>query len=277
MVKYTPVSGIYVILNTKNGHIYIGQTQDFRQRWRKHLSMLRRGCHDNRHLQSAWNKYGEQAFKFKKLEYCPVGQLNEREQHYLDVYMAKNMCYNLAIDALSPSRGRKMSDEQRQRLSIINKGRKVSESTRLKQSEAGKNKSPEHIEKLRAASVGRKISEETRQKMRDGVKLRPPISEETRRKMSESKTGKKHPNFGKSLTEETRKKISLKATGKTITDETREKLMQAHLGKTLTEEHRQKMSESHKGKIFSDEHRHNLSEAKKAYHASKKLEASDTD
>ncbi|AGE53122.1 GIY-YIG catalytic domain-containing endonuclease [Paramecium bursaria Chlorella virus Fr5L] len=48
-----------------------------------------------------------------------------------------------------------------------------------------------------------KPSEETRQKMR---KAKQNMSEETRQKMSEAKKGEKHPMFGKTPSNETRKK-----------------------------------------------------------------------
>lgn len=96
------ISGIYVILNKKNGKVYIGQAVDFRRRWINHKAALRNNYHGNRHLQAAWNKYGEKPFKFQKLEYCAIEQLDEREQHYLDIYMSKGLCYNIAKDVKSP-------------------------------------------------------------------------------------------------------------------------------------------------------------------------------
>lgn len=184
------VSGIYVIKNTKNGKVYIGQAQDFRKRWDHHKYRLNGGYHSNRHLQHAWNKYGEKAFKFQKLEYCAIEQLDNREQHYLDIYMPKGLCYNLARDVRAPGRGRIITEETRRKLSEANKSRNrspFSEETRRKMSEAAKNKLPP--------------SAETRRKLSEATKNRRSPSEETRRKISETLKGK-------ILSEETRRKLS---------------------------------------------------------------------
>lgn len=94
------------------------------------------------------------------------------------------------------------------------------------------------------------------------------ISEQTRIKMSESKLGEKNSFYGKTHTEETRKKLSEQRIGKNIgqdnpfygkthTEENRkimsenikkqfENLGHPRLGKTFTEKSKNKMSESHK-------------------------------
>ena len=104
------------------------------------------------------------------------------------------------------------------------------------------------------------------------------LSEETRRKMSESQKGK-------TLTEEHRRKLSESKKGennpnfgKVFSEERRRKLSESHKGKTLSAEHRRKiseanknrseetrrkMSESHKGNKFSEEHRKKISESLK--------------
>ena len=61
---------IYRITNTINNKCYIGQTKDYEQRFAEHKRLLRRNKHQNPHLQSAWNKYGEKNFSFDVIEYC---------------------------------------------------------------------------------------------------------------------------------------------------------------------------------------------------------------
>ena len=61
-------SGIYKILNNINGKIYIGSTKNFNKRWVTHKYLLRLNKHENKHLQYAWNKYGEVHFEFIKVE-----------------------------------------------------------------------------------------------------------------------------------------------------------------------------------------------------------------
>lgn len=61
-------------------------------------------------------------------------------------------------------------------------------------------------------------------------------------------SGKNHPNYGKTLKAEIRRKISEAHKGKTLTEEHKRKLSEAHKGKTHTAETRRKMSETRKGK-----------------------------
>jgi group I intron endonuclease len=152
----TIVSAIYIILNTRNNKIYIGQTQDIRRRWAKHRSELNLNKHPNRHLQAAWNKYGAKAFRFKILERCAVDQLDEREQHFLNIYMVKENCYNRSSEA-GTVRGIKRSPESRKRLSEALKGHKISDETRAKigASNKGKSKGVKRDKKLVDANAER--------------------------------------------------------------------------------------------------------------------------
>lgn len=178
------ISGIYVIVNTVNGKVYVGQTSDFRTRWNKHKSSLILGIHDNRHLQAAWSKYGQDVFEFQILEHCSTKQLTEREQYYLDLYKARGNSYNIAMDAHVPARGVKRTEETRRRMSKANTGRICTEETRKKMSEANRNPPKETRQRISAAKLNPPA--ETRQKLSEAAKRRPPMSEETRRKISDS-------------------------------------------------------------------------------------------
>lgn len=94
---------------------------------------------------------------------------------------------------------------------------------------------------------GKKVSEETRRKMSEAQKGRT-LSEETRRKLGESHKGHYH-------YDETRQKISESQKGKTLSEETRRKISESHKGKSswnkgrhLSEETRKKISKNGKGK-----------------------------
>src|SRR5258706_9893255 len=125
------VSGIYIILHKKSGKIYLGQAQNVRIRWNQHRSALKRGNHDNRYLQRAWDKYGAEAFQFKILERCAVDQLDSRENHFLEIFMPKGICYNIAPNA-GTSRGIVRSEETRTRISAAHKDMRHSDETRRK-------------------------------------------------------------------------------------------------------------------------------------------------
>lgn len=197
MSKYTPQSGIYIIKNVKSGKVYIGQAQHIRVRWVTHKRKLANNKHDNSHLQRAWNKHGASVFKFQILEYCPIEQLDEREQHYLDIYMPKGICYNIAIAVDSPTRGRKLTNEHKQKISNANKN--PSAETRARISNANKGKvSPNRGVPL-TAETKRKLSES-----KQGHR----VSFETREKLSKANMGNKQ-HLGFKHSEEAKKKMSL--------------------------------------------------------------------
>ena len=207
-------SGIYVIANTKNGKVYIGQTSNgFNHRWKSHKNQLRGCYHSNPHLQAAWDKYGAKSFKFLVLEYCEIEQLNEREMHHIAIYKARGLAYNLTdggegtlgyIPTLETrakmsvaQKGRKHTPETLAKISAGNKGKKMSHESRAKISAAKKGKiaSSETRAKMSAIRKGRKMpprSAEYCAKISAANKRRPPISEETRAKLSVASKGRKH-------------------------------------------------------------------------------------
>jgi group I intron endonuclease len=109
-------AGIYAIVNSVTGARYIGQAINIQNRWNEHRRCLREDTHSNEHLQSAWNKYGEQAFRFEVLlRYELTGDtaydrmsLILHEQHFIDqIWPASTLTrrprgvYNLAPVASS--------------------------------------------------------------------------------------------------------------------------------------------------------------------------------
>jgi group I intron endonuclease len=143
-------SGIYKILNTANGKIYIGSAVSLDSRWRDHSWNLRRGKHPNRHLQGAWNIYGEDAFQFQVCERVEEGKLIEIEQFYLDKFKPYDplIGYNKSKIAGS-TLGVPCSPERAAKIGHANRGRK---------------QTAEHV--LAKAPYGRSPTEETREKLR---------------------------------------------------------------------------------------------------------------
>lgn len=81
------ISGIYAIINKINGKQYIGSSKSVYYRWNQsHRPDLRNNTHGNRHLQSAWKKYGEDNFSFKVIEECDQSILLEREEHWIEYH-----------------------------------------------------------------------------------------------------------------------------------------------------------------------------------------------
>ena len=76
--------------------MYIGQSKNIKKRWHDHLQNLRQGTHINRHMQSAFQKYGKSAFSFSVIEECDASLLNEREQYWIAQYQTFGpLGYNL--------------------------------------------------------------------------------------------------------------------------------------------------------------------------------------
>ncbi len=132
----------------------MGSTIDFSSRRRQHRSKLRGNKHCNRHLQRAFNKYGEDKFSMVIVEtISTVGDLLPREQAWIDKYDREQL-YNASLVAgatrglnhtaetrakMSAAQlergargenqywlGKGMSDERKARVSEYHKGRKRS-------------------------------------------------------------------------------------------------------------------------------------------------------
>lgn len=98
---------IYKIRNVTNQKFYIGSTTNKRERFRNHRRLLRKGAHHCKHLQAAWNKYGEECFVFEVVEEIPEGSdLWAAEDRWLDEHFGKPYCYNAGRSADAPMRGR---------------------------------------------------------------------------------------------------------------------------------------------------------------------------
>lgn len=85
MLQAINTCGIYAIRKDERV-AYIGHSSNIPRRWREHKSDLRKGNHDNPHLQNSWNDHGPDAFEFIVLEECSEELLVEREQFHMDQY-----------------------------------------------------------------------------------------------------------------------------------------------------------------------------------------------
>lgn len=87
--------GIYYIQNTKTSQLYIGQTKDIKRREREHFRKLKSNSHVNTHLQNSFNKYGEDCFKFKVIEYCEPSELDDLEIKYMALFNVQSTGFNI--------------------------------------------------------------------------------------------------------------------------------------------------------------------------------------
>lgn len=113
------VSGIYAILCVANEKMYIGSSQNIRNRLRTHINRLRKNAHRNDHLQNAWNLYEINSFRFEIVELCEIGKLIEREQFHID---SRENLFNLVMKAGSTI-GYTHTEETRKLMSELAKKR----------------------------------------------------------------------------------------------------------------------------------------------------------
>lgn len=161
------ICGIYEIKNKLNNDRYVGSSFNVSERTRKHRECLRTNRHRNPHLQSAWNKYGEDNFEFNILFECDKEHLLIEEQKLLD----KLPHYNIAKCALSPHTGLKNSKETRAKISKSNLGRIVTKETRVKIGNGNRGivRTPEFNAQMSAARKGKRLPEEQKRKISESL------------------------------------------------------------------------------------------------------------
>ena len=143
------ISCIYQILNIVNNHCYIGSAANYRKRKNKHLSLLQKGTHHCRHLQNAFNAYGNTSFVFNVLEDVPkASHLVERENWWIDKL---NPEYNVIREGILNHLGLKRTVGTRLKISRALTGRHLSEETKqkLREISTGKKQSLLTIERKR--------------------------------------------------------------------------------------------------------------------------------
>lgn len=260
------LSGIYQIMNMVTGVFYIGSSKDMMRRRQVHFCELRNNRHCNPKLQHSFNKYGEGAFVFGVVEFCPVENLFAREDWHLRTTGATvdGVGYNLSIWADSPSRGRTPSLDSRLKMSRAQKGRKKAPFTE------------EHIENMRNAQRARTrptLTEEERRRMGDSSRGKPwtderrakmvgrmptfaqPHTPEAKEKMRRAKLGKPSPRKGAVMSAESRAKMSAAKLGKQrppTSAETRAKIAAAKRGKPRSRETIEKVRAALTGRKLTD-------------------------
>ena len=111
-------TGIYKILNTTNNKVYIGSATNIAKRWRDHRWYLTHNIHHNSHLQTSWNKYGENSFEFFILLECGIGDLLIREREFINNFNAFDNKFGYNVnDPEHIFLNRTHSDETKKKLS----------------------------------------------------------------------------------------------------------------------------------------------------------------
>jgi hypothetical protein len=127
--------GIYFIKNKISEKIYIGSSVNMKRRLTDHFARLKAKTHHSKHLQSAFNKYGEEQFYCGVIEEVEEANLLIQEKYWCDKYKARDRehGYN-TVDILNTER----------RDPIV-----TSLAARRKISELHKGKIPKNLESIR--------------------------------------------------------------------------------------------------------------------------------
>lgn len=220
---------IYKIRNVVNGKFYVGSTTNTRERFRTHRGRLRNNKHHCLHLQAAWNKYGEDCFKFEVVETVDAEeQLWEVEDRWLEEHFGKPYCYNAGRSADAPMRGRigKLHPNYRRDWGQEFKDR-VSDG--VKALYAADPSSHPRLGKQHTEETKAKISAKVQQAVAEGRGGAFIPSDETRQKMSDALKGNQNA-LGYKRTDAEREAIRQRTLGN-----------KNFLGKTHTEEAKTKL------------------------------------
>lgn len=174
------IYSIYTITNLLSNKIYVGYTNNPRKRWNDH-----RTCKNTNKLYNAFKKYGIENFVFNI-----IYQSHDQEHTYKTMetffileYDSFKNGYNQTLGGEGLN-GYTLTEEDKKKISIANKGRKHSEETCKKNS---------------IAQMGKIVPEHVKEKISKTMKGRPsPLkgrkhSEEHKRKNSESQKGVSQP------------------------------------------------------------------------------------
>ena len=190
--KELKVCGIYGIKNTINNKIYVGKAKNIYSRIQSHIYGLNRKSKDeNRHLINAWYKYKAENFECFVIEILEFNEelLKERELYWIQFYKATNrkFGYNLRMDSST-----KMitHEETRKLLSIASKGKnnpnygnKWSDEQKKKMSELQKERYKKGLAKPNP-EASRKGIESRNKKWKENPELKEQMKEKVREKIT---------------------------------------------------------------------------------------------
>lgn len=212
---------IYKITCIPNKKVYIGQTNSKKRRFSEHKSELRHNKHYCQYMQNAFNKYGESNFSFEIIEECDTKDIDDRERYWIEKCKSNNKQHGFNSESGGHD-NKTLSVEHKAKISVKVKGSKnpmygvhrmgednpfygkcLSEEAKAILSKKAKERYVTHSEHINSeeAIIKRSISNTGKKR-----------SKEFRERMSEiasERIGDKNSFYGKSHSEETKRKISI--------------------------------------------------------------------
>ena len=203
---------VYKVINSINNKIYIGQTiHSLNYRKSQHISSSKNKNRHHSHLHNALKKNGVDVFIWEIIRICNnIEELNAFEQYYILYYNSVEKGYNLKMGGLNSYHSQETKDKISKK-SLAYYKKHLHPMT-------GKRQSKESIEKMRQSLTGRKLTEQHKKNIGKGQSGKKhwnygkKHSKETREKMRKNHAnikGKNNPFYGKKHSKETKQKIRI--------------------------------------------------------------------
>jgi group I intron endonuclease len=280
---------VYRIVHIESGKTYIGSSALGTKRWKSHRHMLRTGRHHSPHLQHSWAKHGEAAFRFEVIETVESeAALLAREQHWIDTLRPEfNVAPVTGTRAGVPQppsvaetlrkvhAGKPKSAEHRAKIGAAHRGRTWSPEKRAKASERVKKWFAENRHSMQRVGrppgspgtfTGKTHSEETKAKIRAAAlaRLERNPEEIERLRAMAPVAAQAAKAKGKTVSAETRAKISAANKGRKRTPEQ----VAAHVARTRGRKHSEESRE--RRRAWWAENRERMQEIHRARHAARR-------
>ncbi len=223
-------SGIYKIINKVNGKFYVGRSKNIKRRFKRHIRDLDNNRHHSIYLQRAWIKYGKENFELIIIEEIEnKEEMIQREQYYIDNFKDELYnSGDLATDGGDLISNHPNKDEiiNKMKNSLVDRYNSLTEDERKEiygspgelNGMYGRNHSEESRKKM--SNVLKEIYK-TQEVVNKGKKLEEIITTERAKevrehlsKLASERTGEKNHFYGKRHSEESRKKMSESRRGK---------------------------------------------------------------
>lgn len=258
---------IYLYQNKINLKVYVGQTKNIRSRYYQHKNIAKSNY--NHPFYNALRKYGLDNFDMIKLEEVPDNEIDDAEVAWIKCFNSTNRDYGYNISSGGYNHI-DYDEEVRNKISIARKNYFLTHENPFK----GKHHTEETKQFLSDLNKGRIIPEEIRLKMsishigENNHMYGKQHSEETRKKISEANAGKCYntPEHMKML----HKMLGDRLRGKPLSDEAKARLLAANKGKKHSLESCKKMSETRKLRgTFAGKNNPNYGKHGELHHLSK--------
>jgi group I intron endonuclease len=208
------MGAIYQITNTKTGEFYIGSSVRASRRKFQHFCELRKGCHPSRKFQASWDAYGEYVFVMEIIEHDVPMEILRVIEQK---YLDNEASNEKCLNAKITREDFAISEEAKAKIAKTLRSYYATHHSPMK----GKKHTPEALAKMQLKHVP---------KGEEHYRFGKTLSDETRKKIGDTQRGKK--KGPRKYTEEGLRKIRAAAergaykgwAGKTHTQESKDKM-----------------------------------------------------